>query len=129
MKNELKKKFLPDHYMQDTFLKFHKQGELFVQKYTAEFDHLMMRCDLSEPKEQTVACYLGGLKLEIRSVVQLQPYWTYNDVFKLAIKVELQLKNGSKNQFWSCDSPSNWGSVSTSKSSPTSKASSSKAPS
>lgn len=100
-----------------------------MQKYTAEFDHLMMRCDLSELKEQTVACYLGGLKLEIRSVVQLQPYWTYNDVFKLAIKVELQLKNESKNQFWSRDSLSNWGSVSTSKSSPTSKASSSKAPS
>ncbi|XP_056177355.1 uncharacterized protein LOC130140847 [Syzygium oleosum] len=57
-----------------------------------EFNHLMMICDISEPEEQTVACYLGGLRSEIGNVVQLQPYWTYNDVCQLALMVERQLK-------------------------------------
>ncbi|KAF7120950.1 hypothetical protein RHSIM_Rhsim13G0108600 [Rhododendron simsii] len=46
-----------------------------------------------------IAHYLGGLRTEIIRVVQLQPYWTYNDVVKLAIKVERQEKEGrGKNQ-------------------------------
>lgn len=44
------------------------------------------------PEEQTIVLYLGGLRLEIYDVFQLPPSWTYNDVFKLAIKVECQLK-------------------------------------
>ena len=39
-----------------------------------------------------IARYLGGLFVEISDVVQLQTYWTYNDVCKLAMKVEKQLK-------------------------------------
>jgi pentatricopeptide repeat protein len=78
MKKALKRKFLPDHYRQDAFLKFHNfwQNELSVEDYTAEFDHSMMRCDIVEPEEQMVARYLGGLRSEISNVVQLQPYWT-----------------------------------------------------
>ncbi|KAK0598320.1 hypothetical protein LWI29_033651 [Acer saccharum] len=45
-----------------------------------------------EPEEQTIARYLGGLNYEISNVVQLQPYWTFDDVFKLAFKVEKQQK-------------------------------------
>jgi hypothetical protein len=95
MKKALKRKYLPDHYRQDAFLKFHnfRQNELSVEDYTAEFDHSMMRCDIVEPEEQMVARYLGGLRSEISNVVQLQPYWTYNDVCKLAHKVEKQLKD------------------------------------
>jgi hypothetical protein len=95
MKKALKRKYLPDHYRQDAFLKFHnfRQNELSVEDYTAEFDHSMMRCDIVEPEEQMVAHYLGGLRSEISNVVQLQPYWTYNDVCKLAHKVEKQLKD------------------------------------
>ena len=94
MRKELKRKFLPGNYRQDIFHKFHnfKQKELSVEEYTAELDHLKLRCDVSKPEEQTIARYLGGLRSNIANVVQLQPYWTYNDVFKLAIKVEHQLK-------------------------------------
>ena len=35
-----------------------------------------------------ITCYLGGLHVEINDVVQLQTYWTYNIVCKLAMKVE-----------------------------------------
>ena len=75
MKRELKRKYLPDMYWQDVFLKLHnfKQKELSAEEHTAEFDHLMMKCDLVEPEEQTIAHFLGGLKLEIGSAIQLQP--------------------------------------------------------
>uniref|UniRef100_A0A2N9FZ08 RNA-directed DNA polymerase n=1 Tax=Fagus sylvatica TaxID=28930 RepID=A0A2N9FZ08_FAGSY len=89
MKRELKRKYLPDHYKQDAFMKFHnfKQRELSVEEYTAEFDHLMIRCDVVEQEEQMIARYLGGLRVEISDVVQLQPYWNYYDVCKLAMKI------------------------------------------
>ncbi|KAF7112533.1 hypothetical protein RHSIM_RhsimUnG0220300 [Rhododendron simsii] len=61
------------------------------------------------PQEQTIARYLRGLRSEIRHVVQLQPYWTYNDVVKLSFKVEKQLKEsrGSTSRTWNKESNSN----------------------
>jgi hypothetical protein len=119
MKREIKRKYLPDHYKQDAFMKFHnfKQRELSVEEYTAEFDHLMIRCDVVEQEEQMIARYLGGLRVEINDVVQLQPYWNYYDVCKLAMKVEKQQKEKRGNSFRSFtrDGVSNRGSGSTSK--------------
>jgi hypothetical protein len=70
-----------------------------MEEYTVEFDHSMMCCDIVEPEEQMVAHYLEGLRFKIGNVVQLQPYWTYNDVCKLALKVEKQLKEGHRNTY------------------------------
>ena len=99
-----------------TFHNF-KQKELFVEEYTTEFDHLMIWCDIVEPKEQMIAYYLGGLCVELSDVVQLQTYWTYNDVCKLSMKVEKQLKerHGSNFQSYNWEGVSNWGNGSTSK--------------
>ena len=73
MKRELKRKYLPDNYRQEIFLKIHdfKQKDLSVEEYTAEFDNLMLKGELVEPEEQTIARYLGDLKYEIAKVVQL----------------------------------------------------------
>ncbi|PKI58170.1 hypothetical protein CRG98_021428, partial [Punica granatum] len=70
MKRELKKKFLPASYKQDIFSRLYnfKQEELTVEEYTAEFEHLMMKCDIVEPEEQIIARYLSGLRSEIRNV-------------------------------------------------------------
>ena len=88
-----------------------------MEEYTVEFDHLMIRCDVVEQEEQMIAHYLIGLHVEISDVVQLQPYWTYNDVCKLAMKVEKQLKEkrGNSFRFFTRDGVSNRGSSSTSK--------------
>ena len=71
MKRELKRKYLPHNYRQEIFLKIHdfKQKDLSVEEYTAEFDNLMLKGELVEPEEQTIARYLGGLKYEIDKVV------------------------------------------------------------
>ena len=90
MKKVLKRKYLPVHYL---------QNKLSIEEYTAEYDHSMMHCDIVELEEQMVALYLGGLRSEIGNVVQLQPYWTYSDVCNLALKVDRQLKEGSKSTY------------------------------
>ncbi|EOX92171.1 Gag-pol polyprotein-like protein [Theobroma cacao] len=88
MRRELKRKFLPKHYRQEIFIKFHnlRQKTMTVEEYTMEFEQLHMKCDVQEPEEQTVARYLGGLNVEIADIVQLQPYWNLNDVIRLALK-------------------------------------------
>ncbi|TXG53757.1 hypothetical protein EZV62_019013 [Acer yangbiense] len=76
----------------DIFLKINnfRQRDLSVAEYTAEFDNLMLKGDVADPEEQSIARYLGGLNYEISNVVQLQPYWSLNDMCKLALKVEKQ---------------------------------------
>ena len=56
----------------------------------------MLKCDIKEPEPQTIACYIGGLKESIVDAIHLQPYWTFNDVRKLANNVEKQQLNESK---------------------------------
>ncbi|GKF77384.1 reverse transcriptase domain-containing protein, partial [Tanacetum coccineum] len=78
----------------EAFLQLHDfaQRDLSVADYTEEFDHLMLKCGIAEPEEQTIARYLRGLRKEIYDVVILQPFISYNDVYKLATKVEKQVK-------------------------------------
>ena len=59
---------------------------------TIEFDNLMLKSKLEEPKEHSIDRYFGGLNFEIDSVVNLQTYCSLNDVMKLALKVERQIK-------------------------------------
>ena len=66
-----------------------KQQNLTVEEYLAEFENLMIKEDLQEAEEQSIACYLAGLRFEISKTVQLQPYNTLQDVIKLALKVEV----------------------------------------
>ncbi|GJU02692.1 reverse transcriptase domain-containing protein [Tanacetum coccineum] len=95
MKNKLMAKFLPVHYRQEAFIDYHsfRQGtSMSVEDFTGEFDRLRMRCGVDEEEEQTVARYLASLRPEIADVVHLQQYWSYNDVCRLSLKVEGQLK-------------------------------------
>lgn len=56
----------------------------------------MLKCDVVEPEEKTITRFMGGLKKEIADVIQLQLYWTFNDVRKLTMNVEQQRKCESK---------------------------------
>ncbi|GKC50898.1 hypothetical protein Tco_1073643 [Tanacetum coccineum] len=78
----------------EAFLQLHDfaQRDLSVADYTEEFDHLMLKCGIAEPEEQTIARYLRGLRKEIYDVVILQPFISYNDVYKLATEIEKRVK-------------------------------------
>ncbi|XP_071708258.1 uncharacterized protein [Rutidosis leptorrhynchoides] len=96
MKKLLRTKFLPNNYRQEAFLEYHnlRQRNLSVEEFIQQSDRLRMRCDVQEEEEQTIARFLGGLNTDISDVVSLQPYWTYNDVCRLALKVEKQKERG-----------------------------------
>jgi len=95
MKAKMKARFLPSTYVQDQYMLFHhlNQGKLSVEEYTREFEKLMIKCDIHEPKEQTMVRYLGGLDPRIANVVELQAYTTFDEVCVLAHKVEQQRKS------------------------------------
>ena len=90
MKKELKRKYLPFHYCQNIILKVQnlKHQNLTMEEYSTEFENLMIKGDLQEVEEQSIARYLAGLRFEISKTVQLQPYNTLQDVIKLALKGE-----------------------------------------
>ncbi|XP_071687037.1 uncharacterized protein [Rutidosis leptorrhynchoides] len=96
MKKLLKNKFLPGNYRQEAFLEYHalQQKSLSVEELIREFDKLRIRCDSNEEEEQLIARFLGALNPEISNVVTLQPFSSFNDVCKLALKVEKQLIRG-----------------------------------
>ena len=73
MKRGLKKRFLYENYRQYNYTKFYnfKQYNLSVEEYIREFEYLMLRCDIKELEEQTIAWYLGGLKKEVADVIRL----------------------------------------------------------
>ncbi|KAK6931403.1 Retrotransposon gag domain [Dillenia turbinata] len=101
---------ISEHYRQDNFLKLHnlRQIDLSVEEYTIEFELLLLKCDVVESKEQTIARYLGGLNEEIGNAVRLQPYYSFNDVRKLAVIVEKQQKTFSKSRFKSTQKSSSF---------------------
>ena len=100
MKEKLKSKFLPVHYLQDNYNKFHhlRQESKSIEEYTREFEKLMMICDVREDEDQTIVRYLGGMNEPIRNIVELQHYTTLDEVCLLAHKVELQKKNRFKRE-------------------------------
>ncbi|KAI0524285.1 hypothetical protein KFK09_003651 [Dendrobium nobile] len=65
-----------EQFRQDLFLKFHRlqQNQLTVEEYIAEFEQLALQCDLVKLEENTIARFLGGLRVSMANVVQLQPY-------------------------------------------------------
>ena len=116
LKRMLDKRFLPENYKQDTYLKLHqlKQGDKKVEEYLREFENLMMRSEIREEEEQTIARFLGGLQRDIAHKVELQPFHSFRDVCKLSNKVEKQLQNvkSSAPKTFSRSSPSFKGSPS-----------------
>jgi len=115
MHRELTRKFLPPHYYQDNFIQLQnlRQKSMSVEEYTRDFEKLMMKCDIQEKEEQMIARYLGGLNTNIVHLVQLQQYWSLDEVLRLAIRVEKQLPKKSLYQHLSstrsyahCNKPS-----------------------
>jgi len=98
MRDKLKAKFLPTHYLHDNYLKFHnlKQGTKSVEEYTREFEQLLLKCDLKEYETQTLVRYLSGLDDQISHVIKLHPYSSLDELSPLAYKVEQHRKAKGK---------------------------------
>jgi hypothetical protein len=65
-----------------------------VEDYYKEMEIVMIRADVEEDREATIACFLNGLNQEIANVVELQHYVEMDEMVQKAIKIEQQLKRG-----------------------------------
>ena len=65
-----------------------------MEEYSAEFENFLIKGDLQEAEEQSIARYLAGLRFKISKTIQLQPYNTLQNVIKLALKVDTLNKYG-----------------------------------
>ena len=54
-----------------------------MEEYVKEFELLLIRCELMEPQEQTIARFLKGLRKDITNIVELQSYIFLEEIIKL----------------------------------------------
>lgn len=94
LKTIMRKRFVPSHYHRELHQKLRKlqQGQRSVEEYFQEMELLMIRADISEDREATMARFLGGLNRDIQDQIEMQHYVELEEMLDKAILVEQQLK-------------------------------------
>ncbi|XP_061346005.1 uncharacterized protein LOC133291717 [Gastrolobium bilobum] len=94
MKAVMRRRFNPSHYHRDLFQKLQSltQGSKSVEDYFKEMETAMIRANVDEDREATMARFLLGLNRDIANVVELQHYVELDVMVHMAIKVERKLK-------------------------------------
>lgn len=108
MKVVMRKRFIPSHYYRDLQRKLQGlvQGSMCVEDYYKEMEIAMIRANIEEDPEATMARFIGGLNREIADIVDLQHYVEMEELLHKAIKIEKQLK--SKKSRYGSSSSSTW---------------------
>jgi len=75
------------------------QGSKSVEEYYKEMELALIRANVQEDREATMARFLNGLHKEIADIVELQHYVELEDMVHMAIKVEKQLKRKGASRF------------------------------
>lgn len=101
MKTVMRKRFIPSHYYRDLYRKLQTltQGSMSVEDYYKEMEIAMIRANVEEDREATMARFIVGLKKEMADVVELQYYVEMENLLHKAIQVEKQLKAKSNSKF------------------------------
>ena len=111
MKVIMRKRFVPQHYYRELYNGLQRlvQGSKSVEQYYQDMEMAMIRANVIEDREATMARFLHGLNRDIANLVELHHYVDLDDMLHMAIKVEKQLKTRSKtNSNSSTPWKSNW---------------------
>jgi len=94
MKVLMRRRFVPNHYYRDLYLKLQglNQGSRSVDEYFKKIKIAMMKANLIEDREVTMAGFLYELNRDIANVVELQHCVELKDMVHMATKVESQIK-------------------------------------
>src|SRR3954471_13601033 len=94
MKAVMRKRFVPTHYYRELFKRLQglSQGNRSVDEYYQDMEIAMIRANVEEDREATMARFLAGLNQEIANQVELHHYVELEDMVHMATKVEKQLK-------------------------------------
>eukprot|EP00256_Glycine_max_P066098 XP_025980693.1 uncharacterized protein LOC112998749 [Glycine max] len=97
MKRVMRKRYVPTSYNRTMRQKLQglSQGNLTVEEYYKEMEMALVRANIEEDSEDTMARFLNGLNPEIRDVVELQEYVVLDDLLHRALRVEQQIKRKS----------------------------------
>ena len=114
LKALMRRRFIHGHYHRDLFQKLQSltQGSKSVEDYHKEMEVAMIRANVEEDREVTMARFLNGLNRDIANVVELQHYVVLEDMVHMAMKVERQLKRKGPAKYSSVSTPtwkSKWG--------------------
>ena len=90
----MRKRFIPSHYYRGLYQKLQNliQGSKSVDEYYKEMEVAMIRANVEEDREATMARFLHSLNREIADIVEMQQYVELTDMVHQAIKVEEQFK-------------------------------------
>ena len=102
MKKLLKERFIPSNYTISLYNQMAelKQGSSEVAEYIHKFEKFLMKVDIDEREEQTMARFLNGLERNIAQKVELQAYSTLDELFHLSLKVEKHAKEKAFKKPW-----------------------------
>jgi len=97
----MRRRFVPNHYYRYLYLKLQdlNQGSRFVDEYFKEMEMVMIRANVIEDREATIARFLNGLNRDITNVVELQHCVELEDMVYMAMKVEKQIKRMDNTRF------------------------------
>ena len=97
MKRVMRRRFVPSHCYRELCRKLQGlyQGNRSVDEYYKEMEMAMIRANVEEDREATMARFLNGLNREIANTIEIHHYVELEDLVHMAIKVERQLKRGS----------------------------------
>ncbi|KAI9200637.1 hypothetical protein LWI28_011047 [Acer negundo] len=93
MKIRLREKYLPTYYhsaLLDQYLNI-KQSSSSVNDYMSVFDDQLIRCNIKEEPDVTIARFLNGLKLEVKRVVSIHNPKTLEDAYSKALETKKYL--------------------------------------
>ena len=101
MKVLMRRRFMSNHYYRDLYLKLQglNQDSRFMDEYFKEMEIAMIRANVIEDREATMARFLNGLNRDIANVVKLQPCVELEDMVHMATKVERQIKRSDNTHF------------------------------
>ncbi|XP_071923187.1 uncharacterized protein [Coffea arabica] len=90
LKALMRKRFVPSYYNRDLHSKLQTltQGNMSVEDYHKEIEMAMMRANIQEDNEATMARFLRGLNPDLQDALELQHYLDMHDLLELAIKAE-----------------------------------------
>ncbi|XP_073120147.1 uncharacterized protein [Henckelia pumila] len=94
MKRVMKKHFVPNYYYHEMYRRLQtlRQGPRSVEDYYKELETTMIRTNIEEDNEATMARFLCGLNREIQDQVELRHCIDLDEMVQMAMKVEHQLK-------------------------------------
>jgi hypothetical protein len=94
LKALMRRRFVPSHFYRNLYQRLQNltQGSRSVEDYHKEMEVAMIRANVEEDREATMARFLSGLNRDIANVIELQHYVKIEDMMHMAMKVERQLK-------------------------------------